>query len=82
MSRAIIAIALVSLAHSVVAGPPLVSFATIKPDPVGKRLGSSMIWNRADTEEDAGATVAFRKSVGLDQSPNKAVLHLFADARY
>ena len=77
-----IAVALFALALPAVAGPPLVSFATIKPDPVGKRLESSMIWNHAEAEKVTGVAVAFRKKIHLAKPPAKAALHLFADARY
>jgi len=77
-----IAVALFSLAQHALGGPPLIPFARIQPDPAGKRLGTSMIWNHSDTEQTTGATVAFRKSIRLAKPPGKAVLHLFADARY
>ena len=82
MIRTTTALALFALAHPATAGPELVSFSTIKPDPVGKRLGASMIWNHPGTEKVTGATVAFRKKISLAKTPAHAALHLFADARY
>jgi alpha-L-rhamnosidase len=62
-------------------GPPLHTFTTIKADDVGQKLQSSMIWANP-SEDGEGVAIVFRKTIDLPVKPSRAILHLFADARY
>ncbi len=55
-------------------------FDTIKGDEAGGILQNAMIW--APGSIDPGTAVAFRKVLRLPDTPGRAVLRIFADARY
>ncbi len=63
------------------ATPPLHQFESIQPDAVGKALQASFVWTNPPLDQP-GVAIAFRKTFDLPAKPARAMLHLFADARY
>lgn len=63
------------------ASPPLQRFPAIKSDEFGRQLQSAMIWTSPALSQ-TGVSVGFRKTASFTQKPARALLRLFADARY
>jgi hypothetical protein len=61
--------------------PPLQVFPGIQSDLRGGELQSAMIWAGTNDQRE-GVAVTFRKSFQLDESPARATIFVFADARY
>ena len=61
--------------------PPLRIFSTIAADSIGRKLDASLIWTDPPLN-GSGVAVAFRKTFDLSERPTRAVLSIFADARY
>ena len=72
---------LLALTSSHAEAPNLMAFDSIHSDAIGQQLQGAMIWTGA-TANKTGVAVAFRRTFDLTAEPKKAMLDIFADARY